>query len=142
MINAGEDGQSNISALVSFGTSVGIYYTDAHAVGLRHGPVPRPQRRRSRRHVWQAPETASASSINNQASVKADAAGNVYVAYKTNAGVGTSAQISLLKRTTGGTWTGRGVSDVDSTNTRAQVAIDTTFNARRRHRLRDHEPDR
>ncbi len=141
MINAGEDGQSNISALVSFGTSVGIYYTDAHAVGSDTGLF-RVHNAGDPGGTWQAPETASASSTNNQASVKADAAGNVYVAYKTNAGVGTSAQISLLKRTTGGTWTGRGVSDVDSTNTRAQVAIDPTFNAGARHRLRDHEPDR
>ena len=39
-----------------------------------------------------------------------------------------AAQISLLKRDLAGTWTVRGVSDVASANTRAQVAIDTTFN--------------
>ena len=126
-INAGEDGQSNVSAIVSFGAKVGIFYTDLHAAGSDVGyftshtagdPIT----------TWAAPEIAVASSMNNQVSIKSDSAGVLYAAYKTGAGMAASAQISLLRRDLAGTWTVRGVSDVASANTRAQVAIDTTFN--------------
>jgi hypothetical protein len=132
IMNAGEAGQDNISALVTYGTdpaapNVGLFYTDRHASSADVGFF-QEHTNGDAGNVWQTAETASASSTNNQASVKGDTAGNVYVAYKTGAGVGTSAQISLLKRTPGAVWTARGVSDVDSTNVRPQLAIDPTFN--------------
>ena len=65
-INAGEDGQSNISSIVSFGAKVGIYYTDAHAVGADPALF-RVHNAGDAGNVWQAPETAAASSADNQA---------------------------------------------------------------------------
>lgn len=126
-INAGEAGQDNISAVVTYGAFVGIYYTDKHDLGSDLSFF-RVHAAGAAFNVWGAAEPVATSSVDDQASVKADAAGNVYIAYKTGASTPAAAQINLLKRTLAGTWTSRGVADVASTNVRPQVAIDTEFN--------------
>ncbi len=129
-IEAGDDGQDNISGLVAFGgNKVGIYYTDKHSAGNDDGLF-RVHSDAAAGNVWGAPETATSatSAVDNQANVKADSLGNVYVAIKTGLTGPTSDEIRLLKRTTAGAWSAAGVSDVTSTDTRPQVAIDESFN--------------
>jgi hypothetical protein len=124
LINQGEDGQTNTSALVAYGANVGIYYTDMHAAGADVGNF-KVHTGGAAGNVWSGAEVATPNTVDNQASAKADATGNVYVAIKTGSA---TEQIRLLRRTSAGVWSQRGVADAASTNTRPQVAIDTTFN--------------
>ncbi len=125
LINQGEDGQTNTSALVAFGANVGIYYTDMHAASADVGNF-KVHTGGNLGGTWGAAEVATPNTVDNQANAKADAAGNVYVAIKTGSA---AEQIRLLRRTTGGTWSQRGVADGASTNVRPQVVIDTAFNS-------------
>jgi hypothetical protein len=128
-INAGEDGQDNISALVAFGGSkVGLYYTDKHAAGNDDGLF-KIHTDGTAGTTWAAAETVSSATgaVDNQANIKTDGT-KVFVVVKTALSGAASDQIRLFDRTSGGTWTAHGVSDVTSTDTRPQVAIDPTYN--------------
>jgi hypothetical protein len=126
LINQGEDGQDNTSALVAFGANVGIYYTDLHAaMGTPDNGFFKVHSGGQPGGTWSAGVLATPNSVTDQANAKADAAGNVYVAIKTNAA---AEQIRLLKRTPAGVWSQSGVADGASADVRPQVAIDPTFN--------------
>ena len=119
----GQLGEDNTAAVVSFGTSVGLYWTDKHASGSSPAffavhadgdPV----------GTWAAAETVTTgtNAADDQVNLKADAAGKVYAIIKT----GVSDQIKLFDRAPGspGTWTGHAVWTSANANTRAQVVID------------------
>ncbi len=126
LINQGEDGQDNTSALVAFGANVGIYYTDLHAASApttassRFTPSAPPGTSGARRRS--PPRTAPSSTRPTR---RPTAAGNVYVAIKTNSA---AEQIRLLRRTAAGVWSQRGVADRRVRQRRPQVAIDPTVN--------------
>ena len=127
VMNAGEAGQDNISGLIRFGSSVGLYYTDRHLAGddiglfAIHADADDPA-------TWTTEVVASATgAVSDQANVKADASGNVYLVVKTGLTAPTSDQVRLFKRTASGWGTAHGVASVQSCNTRAQVAIQPTF---------------
>ncbi len=125
VINAGEAGQDNISAIVAFGgNKVGLYYTDKHATGADAGKFV-VHTDSADPATWGSAETvvSGASSVDNQANIKTDGT-KVYLVVKTSG----SQQIRLFDRSAGGTWTAHNVSDSASTDTRPQVAIDPTFN--------------
>ncbi len=129
VINAGEAGQDNISAIVAFGGSkVGIYYTDKHASGTDDGKFS-VHTDSADPAVWGTVETivSSASAVDNQANVKTDGT-NVFVVVKSGADIGTSTDPPLRPHPAAATWTAHDVSDVASTNVRPQVAIDPTYN--------------
>jgi flagellin-like hook-associated protein FlgL len=119
----GQLDQDNTAAIVSFGTSVGLYWTDKHASGSSPAffavhndidPV----------GTWSAPETVTTgtNAADNQVNLKADAAGKVYAIIKTDV----ADQIKLFDRTPGspGTWSSHPVWTSGNDNTRAQVVID------------------
>jgi hypothetical protein len=119
----GQPGEDNTAAVVAFGTSVGVYWTDKHASGASAAyfavhndgdPV----------GTWSSNEqiVTGTNAIENQVNLKADAAGKVYAVAKT----GVADQIRLFDRTPGspGTWAAHNVSTSGNGNTRAQVAID------------------
>jgi hypothetical protein len=119
----GVDQQHNTAALVSFGTSVGLYWTDKHLSGESFGyfsvhasgdPV----------STWSARETVThgVNYVDDQVNLKADATQHVYAIVKTDM----VDQVKLFDRAPGspGTWTSHPVWTSANGNTRAQVVID------------------
>jgi hypothetical protein len=117
----GQLNQDNTASVVAFGTKIGLYWTDKHASGasaayfsVHNDGDPD--------GTWSSAETVTSgtNAIEDQANVKADSTGKVYVVAKT----GVADQIRLFDRATDGTWTSHNVSTSGNGNTRAQVVID------------------
>ncbi len=129
VVNAGEAGQDNVSGLVRFGCSVGLYYTDRHATGDDFGYFAT-HADADPATTWTTETVANAtSSVSDQANIKADASGNVYLVVKTALTSPTSDQVRMYKRTVAtGTWSAPiSVATVASGNVRPQVALQPTF---------------
>jgi len=117
----GQLNQDNTASVVAFGNKIGLYWTDKHASGasaayfsVHNDGDPDGS--------WASAETVTSgtNAIEDQANVKADSTGKVYVVAKT----GVADQIRLFDRATDGTWTSHNVSTSGNGNTRAQVVID------------------
>ena len=127
---AGQSGQDNTSSVVAFGgNKIGIYYTDKRSSGassaffVTHADADAPG-------TLSAPEgiTTGTNAIQDQANVKANSNGNVYVVLKTGLTGPTADQVRLFKRSAAGSWSGAvGVVTVGSGGVRPQVSIDEEF---------------
>jgi len=127
---AGQAGQDNTSSVVAFGgDKLGIYYTDKRSSGASTGFfVARSDA--DAPTSFGAPEgvTTGTNAIQDQANVKTDTHGNVYLVTKTGLTGAASDQVRLFKRTSGGGWSSPiGVSTVSGGGVRPQVSIDEEF---------------
>ena len=118
----GQLNQDNTASVVAFGgNKIGVYWTDKRASGASSAYFTT-HNDGDPDGTWSAPEqvTTGTNAIEDQANVKADSTGKVYVVAKT----GVADQVRLFDRATNGTWTSHNVSTSGNGNTRAQVVVD------------------
>jgi Ca2+-binding RTX toxin-like protein len=125
----GAVGADDISAIVRFGSNVGVMWSDTVASNLKF-----------RVHAdgaggaatdWSATETviSGPKRVDDHINLKADAAGRVYAVTKTKFSSAANPGIMLHRRAPGGAWSSHEVTDASFGRTRPIVLLDPQHNA-------------